>query len=212
MPKQISFPPVDPAWDFDRDVVRFYAVVENKTVVCNVTVEALIEHFGSRRPDSNEALRAFTDHRSQIEEAARKKIERELTVAQREILLRTSDFRQTTTTTPPPPPRFEPTLSDAVLNDQATREVVQEANRVIAEDLVRGRDHIAGAWSLVLASSSPLLQLRLTDAETKASVDRYFTPEDLRSQSFVRFALFRLWDDLLREKAVKLMAQDHEGA
>jgi hypothetical protein len=40
----------------------------------------------------------------------------------------------------------------------------------------------------------------------------YFTLEDLRSQSVARFALFRLWDDLLREKAAKLMAQTREGA
>jgi hypothetical protein len=214
VPKQLSFPPVDPAWEFDRDVVRFYAVVDNKTVVCNVSLEALFEHFGVRKPDASEAIRAFTTHRAQIEEVARKKIERELKPGQREILLRASDFRPaaTTTTTPAPAPRFESNLSDAVRDNPEIREVVQEANRVIAEDLARGRDHVAGAWSLVSGSSSPLLQLRLTDAETQASVAGYFTPEDLRSSSVARFALFRLWDDLLREKTAKLLAHVREGA
>jgi hypothetical protein len=213
MSKQIYFPPVDPVWDFDRSVVRFYAVVDSLTVVCNVSVEALFTHFGARKLDAEEAIRAFTSHRMQIDDVARRKIERELTPGQREITLVSDDFRTTTTTAAPVPfPRFQPAISDAVRSSPQLLEAVREANHLLDEDLARGRDHVAARWDLVPRSSSPLLRLSLTDKETGASVEGYFTPDDLRAASTARFSLFLLWDELLRKKTAKILEQAREGA
>ena len=211
MPKQIYFPPVDPVWEFDRDVVRFYAVVDKMTIVCNVTIEALFQHFGARNPDVKEAMRAFMSFRPLIEDAARRKIEREMTPGQREILLTTDDFL-TTPSSPSPVTfqRFEPTVSDAVRSSPSIMDAVHEANQFLLDDLVRGRDHITAEWNLVPGSSSPLLSLTLTDKATRASAEGYFTPEDLRTGPIARFSLFRLWDELLRNKATKILEDAHE--
>ena len=56
-------------------------------------------------------------------------------------------------------------------------------------------------WELVrVASGKSLVQLTLTDQETMASVSNLFSAVDLANLEYARFSLFRLWDDLLRER------------
>ena len=207
MPKQIFFPSVDPAWDFDQDVVRFYAIIEKNAVVCKVTIEALIAYFGAKEPDDAAAIRAFSTNRSQIEDAARDKIEQEWIPGQREIVLGTDDFRRLAPAPEPVRvPRFAPSYSNEFKDNPRLMDAVREANQILSEDLSRGKSHVVARWDTVPGVPiSPLFRLTLADSDTDASVQGVFTRDDLEQESYTRFALFRLWDDLLKEKGRKLM-------
>src|SRR5262249_26395500 len=124
-------------------------------------------------------------------------------------------FRTATTTTtlaPVPFRRLEPAMSEPIRRDPQLMDVVRQANQLLTEELARGRDHVTAEWKLVPGSASPPLGLVLTGKDTTVSVEGYFPPEDMRSVSVARFALFRLWDELLRKKAAKLLEQAREGA
>ena len=199
MPANVYFPPVDPSWDFDRDAVRFYAVVDKATVACLVTVEALMQHFGAgTRPDGREAIRAFSASRRLIEEAARRKIEQEGAAGVRQVVLATSDFPSDGDA---PAPGFAPDIAPEVRSDPRLMQAIRATNRVLDEEFGQGKYGIAARWDAVAdPHHPPLLRLTLSDSETAASVWRLFTREDLENGAFSRFDLFRLWDDLLRNK------------
>ncbi|MBY0232692.1 MAG: DUF1488 domain-containing protein [Gemmataceae bacterium] len=198
MPREIYFPPVEPSWEFDRDAVRFYAVVDQNTLVCRVSVEALMRHFGVRSLDARESLDAFMKHRAAIEAATRRRIEYELAMepSVREINLSISDFGTPKTS------RLATTLDNGLVHDSELLAAVKKADTLLEEHIARSKLAVVVAWSAIPAiGKQMLLGLRLTEPDTKATVNTVFTREDLRNETHTRFALFRLWDDLLRERA-----------
>jgi hypothetical protein len=55
--------------------VSFQASVDGEYLWCEVSCDALREHFGARSMDDNNLLHAFHSGRSRIEDAARKHLE-----------------------------------------------------------------------------------------------------------------------------------------
>jgi hypothetical protein len=49
-----------------RGTVTFVAMVETTEVVCEISPEALVDHFGARRTDRSCLLAAFEAHRQEI--------------------------------------------------------------------------------------------------------------------------------------------------
>ena len=214
MSRTVEFPKLDPPWDFYRQCVRFYALDGRVVRGCLVPGEALFEHFGVRKPDPDECLQAFRNHRSAIEEAARRKILSEpASRAGGEVLLRVSDFNQpsstttsTTTTQPPQFGRLAVKLSPALVGNAVLRRSVDAANSILDAEMVRPGMRIHADWDVVPpVNGITLVEVTLSDAETEASAQKLFTQDDLEDASSVRYALFRLWDELFRERGRRLM-------
>jgi hypothetical protein len=205
MSQSVTFPKLKPQWLFNRDCVQFFATIDGEQVLmCLVSAEALYTHFGARDFSGEEALRAFLEHQEEIEAVARQKILKDNPKRGDVVLLRMADFpRKTTTTTPPPRPArglrtvIDPTISE----DPLLLSGVNEAKFVLEQDLATGSIQAIAAWELVrVPPNKSLAQLTLTDEETKASVTGLFSTGDLENLNYARFSLFRLWDDLLRER------------
>jgi hypothetical protein len=49
-----------------RGTVTFVAMVETQEVICEISPEALVDHFGARRTDRSCLLAAFESHRQEI--------------------------------------------------------------------------------------------------------------------------------------------------
>jgi hypothetical protein len=203
VPKNIAFPPVQPYWLFERECLRFPALVDGSIITCLVSGEALIQHFSAEAMTADEATRAFNDHRPAIEDAARTKIEAGEFNTRGELLLKISDFTRQTTTTPT---RFsEPALRvsypDKLDGDPVFKDLIVKASRILEDELARALPHVAAEWKLLpVPTVETLAQLTIRDLETKASVEGLFTRADLKDKAAFRFSLFRLWDDLLQDR------------
>ena len=84
----ISFPD-QPGLYTPNTTIGFPALVNGVIVNCEISTEALQDHFGARSTDSKELQRAFESGKGVIVEAARKRLEID---ADRRCLLVTSDF------------------------------------------------------------------------------------------------------------------------
>ena len=69
----LSFRAPMPRYDFDRDVVAFKGETVGGAVLCEITGEALEDHFGSAGTEKQARLDAFLKNRSTIEALARAK-------------------------------------------------------------------------------------------------------------------------------------------
>jgi hypothetical protein len=207
MSDQIVFPRTEASWLFDRNSVRFYALYRGRVVNCVISVEALYSHFGANDFSAEEALRAFNEHRPVIEDVARRKIEQSDPKPGDDVRLVKEDFpkRSTTITLPPQTPGLVIRDSAAINSDPQLQAWVAEANSILQRDLARGRNPVTAEWDVIVVPGGvKVAKLKLTDGETRASVDGLFTKEDVSNLSSARFSLFRLWDDLLRERVRRL--------
>lgn len=221
MATEIFFPNVEPVWEFDRECVRFYAVVNQQTVVCLISAEALYRHFGAPNFEAAEAVAAFKANRPQIENAARRKIAEAGERNIREVLLVMEDFQPTsttsTTTTPPlrPDQRLQGRVKIQLHGDAASNphleHLARSATDILAKEIVHGPVIVTAAWTGMNSNVGLLLYVRLVDEDTKAAAENLFTDHDLENVSVARFALFRLYDDLLRAKGAVLMERYLKG-
>ncbi len=69
--------------------ISFQAIVDGDYLWCEISFEALRDHFGATAMEKNALLHAFHAGRSKIEQAARKHLEAS---NGRPVLLRTVDF------------------------------------------------------------------------------------------------------------------------
>ena len=203
MPKSIVFPPTEPYWVFERDCLRFPALVDGVILNCLVSGEALLHHFGAKGLTADEARRAFNIHKPAIQEAAREKIESGEFNTRGEVLLKMTDF--TTQTTPTPPHFPERTLRvsypDELDSNPGLKDLLVHASRILEDKLGRAVPQVAAEWKLFpVPTGETLVQLTLRDLETKGWVEKLFLPTDLMDEPGIRYSLFRLWDDLLQEK------------
>jgi hypothetical protein len=210
MPQNVYFPKLQPQWVFDRDCVSFFATIDGEQVLkCLVSAEALFEHFGAKDNSMEEAMRAFLEHREEIEAVAREKILKGNYKRGDEVLLRMADFPRTTTpTTPSPHPThgLRTVIDPTIFDDPMLLSGVKEAEFVLEQDLATTSMQATANWKLVqVPPNKSLAQLTLTDDETKATVTGLFSSGDLASLNYARFSLYRLWDDLLRERVRKLL-------
>jgi hypothetical protein len=205
MPQSVTFPKLKPQWVFDRDCVLFFATIDGEQVFkCLVSGEALFTHFGAGDLSMEEAMRAFLEHREEIEAVAREKILKGNYKRGDEVLLRMADFprKSGTTTSPPRPAHGLRTVIDPnISEDPQLLSGVNEAKFVLEQDLATGSIPVTATWELVrVPPNKSLAQLTLVDDETGATVTGLFSVGDLENLSYARFSLFRLWDDLLRER------------
>jgi hypothetical protein len=208
MPGSVTFPSIEPQWVFNRDCVLFYAIVDDEIVKVLVSAEALETHFGAKGLAEESCMRAFRENRVTIEEVARRKILSGSYKRGDEVLLKMADFARTTTTTTASPRTHSYGLvikvPAAIVEDPFLLSGVNEANSVLQEELVTGAMPMSAHWDLIpVAGRRPLVTLTLTDQETETSVTGPFTADDLAKLDYARFSLFRLWDDLLRERGRK---------
>ncbi len=72
---------------------------------------------------------------------------------------------------------------------------------VVRGELGRAGTWLRADWKLIAAPGGlNLAKLTLTVLESDASAEGLYTRADLNNVSVVRFAMYRLWGDLLREK------------
>lgn len=88
----IEFPEKVERYDADRDAVLFPARTADGEVTCAIGGEALSDRFGARGPSARARLAAFRRHRSEIEEAARRKFTAHRREADGSILVRSGDL------------------------------------------------------------------------------------------------------------------------
>lgn len=206
MAHDVTFPKLKPQWVFDRDCVLFFAALNGEVVLkCLVTAEALETHFGAQDISMGEAMRAFFEHREAIEAVARKKILDGNYKYGDELLLKTSDFPKTTSSVKPVLPRpahgLRTEIDPAINEDPMLLSGVKEATFVLEQHLATGSRQVTANWELVrVQPAKALAKLTLTDDETQGSVYGLFSTGDLTNLPYTRFSLFRLWDDLLRER------------
>ena len=72
-----------------RKVVWFSAIVDEKSIDCGISIEALADHFGAFYDDP---LPAFRSHREQVQEIAAKLINERRFEDDATILIRSSDL------------------------------------------------------------------------------------------------------------------------
>jgi hypothetical protein len=69
----ISFPSQNPAMT-QHGTVAFQAVVEGAAIVCEISADALQDHFGATTNQSHDLLTAFISGKSHIHDVAREKL------------------------------------------------------------------------------------------------------------------------------------------
>ena len=72
-----------------RKVVWFGAIVDDKTITCGISIDALADHFGAHYDDP---LPAFRSHREQVQETAAKLITERRFEDDGTILIRSADL------------------------------------------------------------------------------------------------------------------------
>lgn len=87
----VTFETDDYRWDGDRFAIAFGADVDGKHVVCLISGEALVDHFGAREKREG-MLQAFLRNRNSIEKKARDLIDRGSFEGGR-VLIRRQDFQ-----------------------------------------------------------------------------------------------------------------------
>jgi len=73
-------------FDFDRGIVTFAGSAATERVLCAVSADALEDHFGAESTEREAALKAFRDHRGEIEQLLRAKYLR-MPIADNDLLL-----------------------------------------------------------------------------------------------------------------------------
>jgi Fic family protein len=86
--KELKFPAPEPRYVFNREVVLFWAFDGDKRVRCEISEEALDDHFGGDRKDQ---VKAFLAHEREIEEIALRKYLAGKTEPDGSVLIRTME-------------------------------------------------------------------------------------------------------------------------
>jgi DNA-directed RNA polymerase specialized sigma54-like protein len=84
----ISFPKLE-CWNTMTKVATVAAVVNKKRVLCRISLEILRDKFGA---SEEESMRSVAQHRTAIQEAARKLIEKEDYEEDGSVLIRARDL------------------------------------------------------------------------------------------------------------------------
>jgi len=87
--KKLEFPAPEPRYIFDREVVAFWGLDGDKRIRCEITEEALDDHFGGDRKDE---VKAFVAHEREIEGIARRRCLAGKTEPDGSVLIRTLDL------------------------------------------------------------------------------------------------------------------------
>ena len=90
---KLHFPENEQHWDGDSFAMVFASYDDDKPVVCLISGEALLEHFGAMFPVRETMEVAFVSNRAAIEEKARELYDAGVTDKQGRVLVRSADFR-----------------------------------------------------------------------------------------------------------------------
>jgi len=88
---ELEFPEPNEQWIFDREVVVFWGQDVDTRVRCEISREALDDHFGG---DGTDKVQVFRTNRKAIEELARRKYLAGQTESNGSVLIRTLDIRR----------------------------------------------------------------------------------------------------------------------
>ena len=88
----LEFPEKIENYDSDRDVILFVGKAADGEITCAISGEALDDHFAARGRGQRARLAAFREHRSEIEDAARRKLEASQQERDGSILIRSYDL------------------------------------------------------------------------------------------------------------------------
>lgn len=69
---QITFDNTEPEYSYDDHTLCFTARVDGEPVLCEVTLEALLDHYGAASSRAEDMIGAFGLQRTRIEAAARR--------------------------------------------------------------------------------------------------------------------------------------------
>jgi hypothetical protein len=86
----ISFPSSAPEYCARDLLLAFPALVDDRSVQCAITAEALEDHFGARSLREDDLVNAFVAHRFEIELAAQRLLNE---VGAKPVLLHSGFFR-----------------------------------------------------------------------------------------------------------------------
>ena len=75
-----------------RKIVWFSAIVDDKSIECGISIDALVDHFGAFQDDP---LPVFRKHRERIQELATKLLEQRRLEDDGTLLIRSADLQQT---------------------------------------------------------------------------------------------------------------------
>jgi len=89
MGKELKFLAPEPRYIFDREVVAFGGLDGDKRVRCEISEEALDDHFGGDRKDE---VKAFHANEREIEEIARRRYLAGKTEPDGSVLIRRPDL------------------------------------------------------------------------------------------------------------------------
>ena len=205
MPKSIEFPKAAPQWIPNRDSVRFFALVDGRVTECLISLEALMDHFGIGERDPDEAVRVYQTHRSDIEQAARLKIEADRSGRLDQVMLKTKDFPKLSESARSPRVRaLKIKASPEVQHHPGLSRDIDEASSILEDRFVRVGMDVTAEWDLVASSGQPLVQLTLVDGGTNASVNHLFTRAELGTLTFNRNPFFGIWTDLQSSRYERL--------
>lgn len=85
----ISFPRLE-SWNSIKEVATIVAIIDKKRVLCRISMDILIDKFGVLEDDP---MKSVAEHRTNIQEVARRLIENEAYEEDGSILIRTADFK-----------------------------------------------------------------------------------------------------------------------
>lgn len=184
--------PADPRrwWVFERDVVAFPALLNDKRLVCLVSMELLMERFGlaaDHSGDGQEALRIFDENQEVIREAVGRQLAAGRVGPNDEVLVDCRTFRLGSLV-----------VSESIQSHRRTAAQIMRATWILESILGPYSHEVAADWSQIEELE---IVLQLTDTLMDYSVIDQFNLDELGSDGKLRYRLSKLWGDLLEARS-----------
>jgi Protein of unknown function (DUF1488) len=208
MPEQIVFPQLRPVFVFERNCVAFPSLVDGRVVRCLISVEALHKDYGANGFSEEEAMRAFNEHRAQIEEAARRKLKRSEISPEGELLIRAHD------------PDDDEAIQ-GLIHLIPSLELSKDENAAIRRKLfeitsqyigrVASKSYKVKAYWDSATIGGDIFQITLEDIETSAKTVDWFSSGQLNDPSYLRRRFDFLWSEFLSARSSKQLEKLRAG-
>jgi hypothetical protein len=192
----VEFPGVEPQWVFDHDSISFFAKVNGRTIPCLATGELLIERFGAKGMTGREAMRAFKEHRSELEDLAMAQIILDRVPQDGVVVLRPETLA----------------LKDVAYSDAVQKSsdfpAIDRATGFLSDILSTSAVHMSATWDRVEEDGRVYytLQLHGLGREASAAIPR----EEIHRPGQVYVWLARWWGNVLQQESHRLLRKLNE--
>lgn len=192
-PKEIKFPDAPQVrYVFERDCLAFDALVDGKFVKCLVSSELLAQKFGAGDHAPDALIYAFNQHKNEIEEMARRHIERGWADPFGNVILTTRDTK------------FTVTYHHDLVDNLVLRKLAESSNTILESVIGPTGGEVTAEWgSRKNLFGKDFLALRLSDKV--GTVTSYLNPLLFEDESLMRMSLASLWSDLLQNRSQNLI-------